>query len=155
MESLDQKETGDEKVTAPFRSLTPQNHNRAPAGIGGGLPFSPGRASSFWHGSKGTKSALFCRRVPASPMVCRVSSRQTSSFSHARKGTKSAHRGTNPSDKGRPPGFIPLCTPGLRESRIGAVSSFRRAPADTPCHLWRPAAFCAGDLLPCSPPTGA
>ena len=36
MESLDQKETGDEKVTAPFRSLTPQNHNRAPAGSGGG-----------------------------------------------------------------------------------------------------------------------
>ena len=35
MESLDQKETGDEKVTAPSRSLTPQKDNRAPTGSGG------------------------------------------------------------------------------------------------------------------------
>ena len=40
----------------------------------------------------------------------------------------------------------PLCTPNLRESKMGAVSSFRRAPADTLSDARRPPAFCAVDL---------
>ncbi len=40
----------------------------------------------------------------------------------------------------------PLCTPGLRGRKIGAVFSYRRAPADTPCHARRPPAFCRPDL---------
>ena len=35
--------------------------------------------------------------------------------------------------------FHPLCTPVFRGSKIGAVSSFRRAPADTPSVARRPA----------------
>ena len=86
-----------------------------------------------------------------------VSPGRASSFSHARKGTKSAHRGTNPSDKGRPPGFDPLRTPGLRGRKIGAVSYSWRASStlsatqdglrpfsDLTCHsdsrLWAPGA---------------
>ena len=41
-------------------------------------------------------------------------------FSHGRKVGKSPLRGTNPSDKGRPPGFDPLRTPGLRGRKTGA-----------------------------------
>ena len=49
-----------------------------------------------------------------------VSPGRATYFLRAQKVGKDAHRGTNPSDKGRPPGFAPLRTPGLRGSRIGA-----------------------------------
>ena len=84
-----------------------------------------------------------------------VSPGRASSFSHARKGTKSAHRGTNPSDKGRPPGFGPLCTPFYGGVKSVRPSNDRRAPADTPHHARRPPAFCRLALQSSAPPMGA
>ena len=92
------------------------------------VPVSPGRASFFLLVQKETKDTL---RGCAS-------------------GSASAPKGGASLTVGHP-----LRTPDLRESRMGAVSSFRRAPADTPCHARRPPAFCGCDLPPSAPPTGA
>ena len=89
----------------------------------------------------GFRQTLLLLPVLAPASAFRVSPGRASSFWHGPKGTKSPLRGTNPSDKGRPPGFDPLRTPILRGSKIGAVFYFRRAPADTPCHARRPPAF--------------
>ena len=71
-------------------------------------------------------------------------------FLHAQKVGKDAHRGTNPSDKGRPPGFAPLRTPVYGGAELVPVSIDRRTVSTlcAPLGGLRPGATKLAALLP-------
>ena len=78
----------------------------------------------FGPGGAAPRTPDFCRRVPGLvPADEEISASGPSSFWRGPKGTKSPLRGTNPSDKGRPPGFFPLRTPSSSQSPLSFVSA--------------------------------